>query len=423
MAKVSKKSLEAKAYINGKVNDMREKFKEASDEEAKKQLLETFRETTSSDEYQENLKIVREDTETIRRDWRKRTSIPYRTKFYGGSYEDAMISAYSWWPVGQLSAFLDKNEIGQREKVKDDPEMWIRFLFKKFWNGDKTLDFIMRYASGQLMSNQERSSFVGGDEYLHFKEHIVEWLWYEWAKKLKNISLDNLHASMLRFNQDDTLKHPGPQQKFSLEWHLLSHPEIFSASVEDIINYVKRRVEINYAKELPIQLLTDWLDNYGQDSKDFAFYLLNKCERDATIIDNIDKYWLTLEEKRSIIDSHEWVLKYYKELFDRYYSAVKYDWGKIGVSVTYLENVSDDDRERERYRKKYESEMVKLQDLWEKLWITIEAKQTQQEVEDQQEVEQITETIDENHREETRGNQKDIKKGKWIRIGSWFWRK
>ena len=95
MAKVSKKSLEAKAYINGKVNDMREKFKEASDEEAKKQLLETFRETTSSDEYQENLKIVREDTETIRRDWRKRTSIPYRTKFYGGSYEDAMISAYS----------------------------------------------------------------------------------------------------------------------------------------------------------------------------------------------------------------------------------------------------------------------------------------------------------------------------------------
>ena len=121
---------------------------------------------------------------------------------------------------------------------------------------------------------------------------------------------------------------------------------------------------------------------------------------------------LTLEEKRSIIDSHEWVLKYYKELFDRYYSAVKYDWGKIGVSVTYLENVSDDDRERERYRKKYESEMVKLQDLWEKLWITIEAKQTQQEVEDQQEVEQITETIDENHREETRGNQKDIKKGK-----------
>ena len=32
MTKANKKSLEAKAYINGKVNDMREQYKKAPDE-------------------------------------------------------------------------------------------------------------------------------------------------------------------------------------------------------------------------------------------------------------------------------------------------------------------------------------------------------------------------------------------------------
>jgi hypothetical protein len=67
MIKANKTSLIAKAYINGKVNDMREKFREAPDEEAKKQLVETFRETTSSEEYKENLRIVNEDAKAVRK--------------------------------------------------------------------------------------------------------------------------------------------------------------------------------------------------------------------------------------------------------------------------------------------------------------------------------------------------------------------
>jgi hypothetical protein len=55
MTQANKKSIDAKVYINGKVNDMKEQFVKAPDEEARKQLVETFRETTSSDEYQEKL--------------------------------------------------------------------------------------------------------------------------------------------------------------------------------------------------------------------------------------------------------------------------------------------------------------------------------------------------------------------------------
>ena len=57
MSKANEKSLKAKAYINGQVNKFREERRKISDEEARKQLAENFRKTTSSEEYQEQLKI------------------------------------------------------------------------------------------------------------------------------------------------------------------------------------------------------------------------------------------------------------------------------------------------------------------------------------------------------------------------------
>lgn len=91
MTLANKKSIDAKTYINSKVNDMREKFKNSPDEEVRKQLVETFRKTTSSDEYQENLKIVNEDANIIRKDakmkkWWDITSEEFndiKTEFYG----------------------------------------------------------------------------------------------------------------------------------------------------------------------------------------------------------------------------------------------------------------------------------------------------------------------------------------------------
>ena len=67
MAKINKKSIDAKAYINGQVNKFREERRKTSGEEAKKELAETLRETTSSDKYQENLKVVREDSDAVRK--------------------------------------------------------------------------------------------------------------------------------------------------------------------------------------------------------------------------------------------------------------------------------------------------------------------------------------------------------------------
>ena len=91
MTKANKKSLDAKAYINAQVNEIREKIRKATDEETRRQLIENFNEMTSSDEYQRNLAIVQEDTDAIRKEARKRklwdiTSEEFeeaKTDFYG----------------------------------------------------------------------------------------------------------------------------------------------------------------------------------------------------------------------------------------------------------------------------------------------------------------------------------------------------
>jgi 23S rRNA-/tRNA-specific pseudouridylate synthase len=72
MAKANKKSLDAKAYINGQVNKFREDRRKTIDDVAKKQLVENFRETTSSEEYQEQLDIVHEDADVIRKETREK---------------------------------------------------------------------------------------------------------------------------------------------------------------------------------------------------------------------------------------------------------------------------------------------------------------------------------------------------------------
>jgi hypothetical protein len=64
--KANKRSVDAKAYINAQINEIRERIRNAPDEETRQKLIETFNELTSSDEYQENLAVVQEDTDIIR---------------------------------------------------------------------------------------------------------------------------------------------------------------------------------------------------------------------------------------------------------------------------------------------------------------------------------------------------------------------
>ena len=90
MVTANKESLNAKAYINGKVNDMRKQIVKVPAEKARKQLIKNFREITSSDEYQENLNIVNRDADAIRKSlnpWERREKFgEAREDFYGPLY-------------------------------------------------------------------------------------------------------------------------------------------------------------------------------------------------------------------------------------------------------------------------------------------------------------------------------------------------
>lgn len=129
MAKANKKSLDAKAYINAQVNEMREKINKDPDEEARKQLVENFRETTSSDEYKENLTVVQNDTDTIRKDakrkkWWDITSEEFKdakTEFYGKNMN------LEFWED------FEKLDLGKK----------VDYIFEKFGDTDYAADLIM----------------------------------------------------------------------------------------------------------------------------------------------------------------------------------------------------------------------------------------------------------------------------------------
>lgn len=145
MAKINQKSLDAKAYINGKVSDMREKFTKAPNDGTKKQLVETFRETTSSDEYQENLAIVQKDTEAVRnyakrQKWWDITSKEFkdaRTEFYGKDMD--------------LNLWEDFEKLSRDEQYK--------YIIDKFWYTQYSFDCFMRYKLVGIISDKDRSNF------------------------------------------------------------------------------------------------------------------------------------------------------------------------------------------------------------------------------------------------------------------------
>ena len=173
MAKANKKSLDAKRYINGKVNKFREERRKTSSEEARKQLIETFRETTSSDEYQENLKIVNEDVNIIRKDakikkWWDITSEEFndaKTEFYGKDMS--------------LDFWEDFEKLDLWKKVD--------YIFEKFWDTDYAADLIIKLLKS-LMPEYDNK---GGRYYLknvinelmgwtkdgiHYNKQIYDWL-------------------------------------------------------------------------------------------------------------------------------------------------------------------------------------------------------------------------------------------------------
>lgn len=158
MAKANKKSLNAKVYINDKVNEMRESFHKASDEKTREQLIETFKKTTSSDEYKDNLNVVHEDTKAIRKDaketwWERLTSEEFestKTEFYGKD-----MSLEFWEDFEKL-------------------DLWkkLDFIFEKFWDTDYAADLVIKL----LKSLIPEHDYKGGRYYLkNVIDELVGW--------------------------------------------------------------------------------------------------------------------------------------------------------------------------------------------------------------------------------------------------------
>lgn len=136
MTKANKKSLDAKSYINAQVNEMREKFSKATDEETRKQLIENFRETTSSDEYQKNLAVVQKDTDAIRNEARERKWWDISSE----EFEEAKIDFYG--KNMDLHFWDDFEKLDFWEKVD--------YIFEKFWDTDYAADLMIKLIDKRL---------------------------------------------------------------------------------------------------------------------------------------------------------------------------------------------------------------------------------------------------------------------------------
>lgn len=178
MAKANKKSLDAKAYINGKVNKFREERRKTSGEEARRQLAENFKETTSTDEYQENLKVVHEDADAIRKEtrekkWRDITSEEFKdakTEFYGKDMN--------------LDFWEDFENLDLWKKVD--------YIFEKFWDTDYAADLIVDLLDPVKNWHTEflNAEIYGlWNEEISYKDNIIHELLGE---EKSNVTLNNL---------------------------------------------------------------------------------------------------------------------------------------------------------------------------------------------------------------------------------------
>lgn len=131
MAKANEKSINAKAYIKAQVDEMREKFSKATDEATRQKLIKTFKdEITSSDEYQDNLAVVMEDTDAIRKETRER----------------------KWWDItlGEFEAakteFYGKDMDLEFWEDFEKLDLWkkVDYIFERFWDTDYAADLIIK---------------------------------------------------------------------------------------------------------------------------------------------------------------------------------------------------------------------------------------------------------------------------------------
>ncbi len=152
----NKKSLDSKAYINGQVNKFREECRKNTNEEARKQLAENFRKTISTEEYQENLKVVNEDADIIRKEskrkkWWDITSEEFKdakTEFYGKDMS--------------LDFWEDFEKLNLWKKME--------YIFEKFWDTDYAADLMIKL----LKLSEIKSAWIY-DYIVNVRDNLIDW--------------------------------------------------------------------------------------------------------------------------------------------------------------------------------------------------------------------------------------------------------
>ena len=395
MVKANKKSLDAKAYINGQVNKFREERRKPSDEEARKQLAENFRKTTASDEYQEQLKIVNEDTNIVRKYARRK----------------------KWWDItheelkNAKTEFYGKNMDMEFWEDFEKLDLWkkIDYIFEKFWDTDYAADLITELLT---KNNKSIEDILFGN---YWRYHLSE----SSCKTVFNkfwqgpVSLALIFGSNLKYYFKDD------RQIFE---NITENTLIHLAKLDQ--DFLKFRCIVNSCKDWSIgnhEILDLFIKGCGyipfkKLSVEWQKYIINSLMRRGrywrffdsiydprgsySVINNDINLWENVDVANYIFQRLIiWVIKHgNKEFFTitlqefhKYYHKIianiliqmwRIDIVKHFINYfTWLTEIEkaeilwNKELEDKLNREKFDSDLAKLQELWEKLWLTVKVEE------------------------------------------------
>lgn len=458
MTKVNKKSLEAKSYINCKVNDMREQFHKASDEETRKQLVENFRGTTSSEEYKENLKITHEDTDIIRKHakrkkWWEITPEEFKdakTEFYGKDMN--------------LDFWEDFEKIDWVKKID--------YIFEKFWDTDYAADLIMgmfyvwklNYSNywWNEMDYKRRllsSLFRKSESYYRDMSYAIIEIFEKFGAWQVWLRLGLFFADAFTWTAFD----PGLYDKIEnyvdrYKWNItqntvkcflrcnykprnlllkiiscckdwsISDPDILDALLKFWGRINLKKISIKWQK-----YLIDKDYSYAFDNP-IADWNQNIINEDLNLWDNVDvrKYIINSMLTKNKIDSFcrfglDSCRSYHKEIADLLVQMWRIDVVKKYIDkfdwLTAEERVKilwDTELEYKLNKEKFDADLIKLQELWAKLWKEIVVKNVKKEKqecfdESKESLQEPSNEAEKTERTERTPQEPKNKKRKWFR--------
>lgn len=383
MSKANEKSLKAKAYINGQVNKFREERRKTSDEEARKQLAENFRKTTSSKEYQEQLKIVHEDTDTIikyakRKKWWDITSKELKdtkTEFYGKNMNLEFWEDFEKLDLEKkvdyiFEKFWDTDYAADLIRdllIKSSEARWIydidhitpRRIFEKFWLGPVSLTLIFGTKlgyyfkdEGQVFENITENTLTPLIK-LDNRQNPLSFRCI--VNSCKDWSIWN-HEILDVFMNNKIRHHQIPFEKISIEWQkYLVDSFLIKWEYEKLLDKGKIKNAINLWNNIDVvNYICTWVTQDIIDTDEnplfFGLYFVKLECYHKTIANMLIQKW-RIDIVKNNIDYFTWLTEEEK--------------------AEILWNTELEDRLN---REKFDADLVKLRELWEKLWFTVKVE-------------------------------------------------